>query len=136
MTTTMRARRQRRVNRAEEPTRAVIYVRLSRAKTGDSRADADRNTEVGLETQRAGCDRVIAARGGTVIYGAMYPHDFEMPLNLSDYLYLRELTLTGLFVSPYAFPYTGIAAPLTIRASGPRSQRTTAAIAAGATQVE
>ncbi len=34
----------------------------------------------------------------------MYPHDFEMPLNLSDYLYLKELTLTGIFVSPYAFP--------------------------------
>lgn len=46
----------------------------------------------------------LAAKGGTVIYGAMYPHDFEMPLNLSDYLYLKELTLTGLFVSPYAFP--------------------------------
>lgn len=46
----------------------------------------------------------IAARGGTVVYGAMYPEDFEMPLNLSDYLYLKELTLTGVFVSPYAFP--------------------------------
>lgn len=46
----------------------------------------------------------IAARGATVVYGAMYPHDFEMPLNLSDYLYLKELTLTGVFVSPYAFP--------------------------------
>lgn len=46
----------------------------------------------------------IAAKGATVIYGAMYPHDFEMPLNLSDYLYLKELTLTGVFVSPYAFP--------------------------------
>jgi L-iditol 2-dehydrogenase len=46
----------------------------------------------------------IASRGGTVVYGAMYPHDFEMPLNLSDYLYLKELTLTGVFVSPYAFP--------------------------------
>jgi L-iditol 2-dehydrogenase len=34
----------------------------------------------------------------------MYPEDFEMPLNLSDYLYLKELTLTGVFVSPYAFP--------------------------------
>ena len=45
-----------------------------------------------------------AARGGTVVYGAMYPHDFEMPLNLSDRLYLQELTLTGVFVSPYAFP--------------------------------
>jgi len=46
----------------------------------------------------------IAAKGATVIYGAMYPHDFAMPLKLSDYLYLKELTLTGVFVSPYAFP--------------------------------
>lgn len=46
----------------------------------------------------------IAAKGGTVVYGAMYPAQFEMPLNLSDYLYLKELTLTGVFVSPYAFP--------------------------------
>jgi (R,R)-butanediol dehydrogenase/meso-butanediol dehydrogenase/diacetyl reductase/L-iditol 2-dehydrogenase len=46
----------------------------------------------------------IAAKGATVVYGAMYPHDFEMPLNLSDHLYLKELTLTGVFVSPYTFP--------------------------------
>jgi (R,R)-butanediol dehydrogenase/meso-butanediol dehydrogenase/diacetyl reductase/L-iditol 2-dehydrogenase len=46
----------------------------------------------------------LAAKGATVVYGAMYPHDFAMPLNLSDYLYLKELTLTGVFVSPYAFP--------------------------------
>lgn len=46
----------------------------------------------------------IATNGATVVYGAMYPHDFEMPLNLSDYLYLKELTITGVFVSPYAFP--------------------------------
>ncbi|GAA3653879.1 zinc-dependent alcohol dehydrogenase [Microbacterium marinilacus] len=46
----------------------------------------------------------IATLGGTVVYGAMYPDDFEMPLHLSDYLYLKELTLTGVFVSPYAFP--------------------------------
>ena len=46
----------------------------------------------------------IAAKGGTVLYGAMYPHDFEMPLNLTQYLYLKELTLTGIFLAPYAFP--------------------------------
>ncbi|WP_136710050.1 alcohol dehydrogenase catalytic domain-containing protein [Agromyces sp. H66] len=46
----------------------------------------------------------LAARGGTVVYGAMYPADFEMPLNLSDFLYLKELTLTGVFISPYTFP--------------------------------
>lgn len=46
----------------------------------------------------------IAAQGATVVYGAMYPEEYELPLNLSDYLYLKELTLTGVFVSPYAFP--------------------------------
>lgn len=46
----------------------------------------------------------IAAPGGTVVYGAMYPEDYELPLNLSDYLYRKELTLTGVFVSPYTFP--------------------------------
>ncbi|WP_448811241.1 zinc-dependent alcohol dehydrogenase [Agromyces bauzanensis] len=46
----------------------------------------------------------LAAKGATVVYGAMYPADFRMPLNLSDFLYLKELTLTGVFVSPYAFP--------------------------------
>lgn len=46
----------------------------------------------------------IAAKGATVVYGAMYPAEYELPLNLSDYLYLKELTLTGVFVSPYAFP--------------------------------
>ncbi|MFB9378371.1 zinc-binding dehydrogenase [Kineococcus gynurae] len=46
----------------------------------------------------------LAAQGGTVVYGAMYPTGHELPLDLSRYLYLRELTLTGLFVSPYAFP--------------------------------
>lgn len=46
----------------------------------------------------------IAAKGATVVYGAMYPEDYELPLNLSSYLYLKELTLTGVFVSPYAFP--------------------------------
>jgi len=46
----------------------------------------------------------IAAKGATVVYGAMYPSEYEMPLNLSTYLYLNELTITGVFISPYAFP--------------------------------
>jgi L-iditol 2-dehydrogenase len=46
----------------------------------------------------------LVTPGGTLIYGAMYPHDFELPLNLATYLYQRELTLTGVFVAPYAFP--------------------------------
>ncbi len=46
----------------------------------------------------------ITAKGGLLIYAAMYPNDFEMPLNLYRHLYANELTLTGMYVSPYAFP--------------------------------
>jgi DNA invertase Pin-like site-specific DNA recombinase len=44
-----------------EPVRAVAYVRLSKAK------DNRENTEVGLGTQQAGCERAIAALGGSIV---------------------------------------------------------------------
>ena len=46
----------------------------------------------------------LTAKGGQLIYAAMYPNDYEMPLNLYKYCYANELTITGLYVSPYAFP--------------------------------
>ena len=46
----------------------------------------------------------ITARGGTILYGAMYPNEYELPLNLFSYLYRGDMTLTGLFLSPYTFP--------------------------------
>ena len=46
----------------------------------------------------------ITARGGTLMYGAMYPTNYEMPLNLYEYMYRNDLTLTGLFLSPHTFP--------------------------------
>ena len=47
----------------------------------------------------------IAAKGGTVIYGAMYPTQYALPLNLNDYLYNKELTPYGqLHLPVYAFP--------------------------------
>ena len=46
----------------------------------------------------------ITSKGGTLMYIAMYPSDFEMPLNLYKYCYSRELTITGTNISPYAFP--------------------------------
>lgn len=49
------------------PPRAIIYTRLSRAKTGTSRIDAERNTEASLETQQASCERAIAALHGVVV---------------------------------------------------------------------
>ena len=55
-----RKRRQSRTT-ADEPLRAVAYVRLSRAKPKPG------DTEVGLETQLAGCESAIAALGGSII---------------------------------------------------------------------
>jgi L-iditol 2-dehydrogenase len=46
----------------------------------------------------------LVTRGGTLIYGAVYPAEYQMPLNLFQYCYFNELTITGVFVSPYAFP--------------------------------
>ncbi len=46
----------------------------------------------------------IASRGGTVLYIAMFPKDYEMPLNLYKKCYEQELTISGTFVAPYAFP--------------------------------
>lgn len=46
----------------------------------------------------------IVRPGGKVIYGAMYPADFELPVNLYRHCYQRELTITGVYLAPYAFP--------------------------------
>jgi len=46
----------------------------------------------------------LMARGGTLMYGAMYPGDYEMPFNLLEFMYRKDLTLTGLFLSPHTFP--------------------------------
>lgn len=46
----------------------------------------------------------VAALGGTLIYGAQYPNEFEMPFNISRYCYFKELTISGVYVAPYAYP--------------------------------
>ena len=46
----------------------------------------------------------LVAKGGTLLFAAQYPVDFEFPLNLNRYCYLNEITVTGFFVSPYAYP--------------------------------
>jgi len=45
----------------------------------------------------------ITAKGGFLLYAAMYPNDFELPLNLAKYCYGNEITISGVYVSPYAF---------------------------------
>jgi (R,R)-butanediol dehydrogenase/meso-butanediol dehydrogenase/diacetyl reductase/L-iditol 2-dehydrogenase len=46
----------------------------------------------------------VTARGGSLIYAAMYPNDFEMPLNIYKCCYFNELNITGMYVAPYAYP--------------------------------
>jgi len=46
----------------------------------------------------------VTSRGGFILYGAMYPTDFEMPINMFKYFYKNELTMAGMLLSPYTFP--------------------------------
>lgn len=55
-------------------------------------------------TKAVGALPKITAKGGKLIYAAMYPNDFEMPLNIYKYCYAYELSITGLYVAPYAYP--------------------------------
>jgi (R,R)-butanediol dehydrogenase/meso-butanediol dehydrogenase/diacetyl reductase/L-iditol 2-dehydrogenase len=48
----------------------------------------------------------LAAKNAQIIYVAQYPRDYNLPLNLYDQLYMKEVSLTGTFVSPYAFSRT------------------------------
>ena len=46
----------------------------------------------------------LVAKGGILLYAAMYPKSFEMPFNLYKYCYTNEISVTGFYVSPYTFP--------------------------------
>jgi len=45
----------------------------------------------------------ISAKCARIVYVAQYPRGYNMPLNLYDQLFMKELDITGTFVSPYAF---------------------------------
>jgi (R,R)-butanediol dehydrogenase/meso-butanediol dehydrogenase/diacetyl reductase len=45
----------------------------------------------------------LVDRGGTVVWAAMYPVGDEVGVVLSE-MYAKELTLHGVFISPYSFP--------------------------------
>lgn len=47
----------------------------------------------------------ILAAGGTAVFFAMYPTDYELPLNLFDHFYLKEQTVKGFWNSSFrTFP--------------------------------
>ena len=45
----------------------------------------------------------ITKSGGHVVYMAMYPVQYRLPLDLSTYLYHKELRIDGLFLATYMF---------------------------------
>ena len=48
----------------------------------------------------------VSAKCARLVYVAQYPRGYDLPLNLYDQLYMKELEITGIFVSPYAFTRT------------------------------
>lgn len=46
----------------------------------------------------------ITSKGGNLIYAAMYPNTFEMPINLCNFFFSNEISVTGMYVAPYAYP--------------------------------
>lgn len=48
----------------------------------------------------------LAAKCSTVLYTAMFPNDYHLPLNLYEYCYSREVTITGTYCSHYNFERT------------------------------
>ncbi len=45
----------------------------------------------------------LVGKAGTIVYFAVYEMDFEIPIRPFE-LYYRDLTLKGVFMSPYTFP--------------------------------
>ncbi|MDY6827392.1 MAG: alcohol dehydrogenase catalytic domain-containing protein [Bacillota bacterium] len=45
----------------------------------------------------------IAAKQGHVVYFAMYPQDYELPVNLFKHCYHNELRIQGMFLGQYSF---------------------------------
>ena len=48
----------------------------------------------------------ISAKCARIVYVAQYPRDYKLPVNLYDQMFMKELDITGTFVSPYAFTRT------------------------------
>jgi 2-desacetyl-2-hydroxyethyl bacteriochlorophyllide A dehydrogenase len=43
------------------------------------------------------------ARGGTIVYFSLYPQNYKLELDMFQ-LFLKEITIRGVFQSPYVFP--------------------------------
>jgi transketolase len=65
-------------------------------------SDSDKPTVVICNTVKG--KNVSFMENQTSWHAGMIDTEFEMPLNLFKYLYANEITVSGFFISPYAFP--------------------------------
>ena len=47
-----------------------------------------------------------AAKYANILYVAQYPVNYEMPLNLFEYCYMRQVNITGMYCSHFNFERT------------------------------
>lgn len=71
--------------------------------TGNRGFDTVIEASGALESAKSAMD--LVGKAGTMVYFAVYPMNFELPIKPFD-LYSRELTVRGVFMSPYLFPRT------------------------------
>jgi threonine dehydrogenase-like Zn-dependent dehydrogenase len=71
--------------------------------TGNRGFDTVIEASGNLDSAKSAMDMV--GKAGTMVYFAVYPMNFELPIKPFD-LYSREITVHGVFMSPYLFPRT------------------------------
>ena len=71
--------------------------------TGNRGFDTVIEASGNLDSAKSAMDMV--GKAGTMVYFAVYPMNFELPIKPFD-LYSREITVRGVFMSPYLFPRT------------------------------
>ena len=85
---------------AIDPTKEDLWsttMKLTKYRGFDTVYEASGN----VTTAKQAID--ICGKCGTMVYFAVYPMNFELAIKPFD-LYARELTLRGVFMSPYLFP--------------------------------
>jgi (R,R)-butanediol dehydrogenase/meso-butanediol dehydrogenase/diacetyl reductase/L-iditol 2-dehydrogenase len=85
---------------AVDPTKEDVWATTMKI-TGSKGFDTVIEASGAISSTKTALD--IVGKCGTLVYFAVYPMNYELPLKPFD-LYARELTVRGVFMSPYLFP--------------------------------
>ena len=53
----------------------------------------------------------LAAKCGTVLFSAMFPNSYDLPFNLYEYCYNRQITVSGTYCTHFNFERTALMLP-------------------------